>query len=123
MTYRILLIAFSLLITASPTLAQDDLLEKIKLLEQQIQDLKTLKEQQNIRLEKTDHCMKIISSEKQCACISNSLPRATSFELYVHTLLTPKESLGYLSMTQDQKNEVDAIINVHDKCNSKGFFK
>lgn len=123
MTYRFLVLVFCISFAASPTLAQDDLLEKIKFLEQQIQELKILKEHQNVSLVKTEQCMKVISREKMCTCIANNLPRTTSFENYVHTLLTSKESLGYSGMTQEQKNEIDATLNVREKCIEKGFFK
>ena len=58
MTNRILLYVFCASIIASPAFAQDDLLEKIKLLEQQIQELKMLKEQQTFSARKSEQCMK-----------------------------------------------------------------
>lgn len=123
MMYRIILIVFSASFAALPALAQDDLLEKIKRLEQQIQELKTLKEQQNISTEKSEQCMKVLSRDKICTCIGNKLPLQISFEGYVHTLLTSKEALGYSEMSQEQKNVIDATLDVREKCLEKGFFK
>ena len=122
MTHRILLGILCASFAASPVYAQDDLLEKIKYLEQQIQELKTLKEQQNIAVLKTEQCMKVVSRDKFCACVGSSLPHNVSFEEYVHTVLTPKEALGYANMTPDQKAVIDATIDVRDKCIEKGFF-
>ena len=115
-------VLFSSLVV-SPAFAQDDLMEKIKRLEQQIQELKTLKEQQNLGLAKADHCMKVVAREKFCTCIGNSLPRDVSFENYVHTLVTSKEALGYADMTKDKKDVIDSIVQVREKCIEKGFFK
>jgi hypothetical protein len=125
MTHRFIVVAlFCALFAASPVFAQDDtLLEKIKILEQQIQELKTQKLLHNINVEKTDQCMKAVSREKFCTCVGNSLPRDVSFEQYVHTLVTPKEKLGYTGMTQEQKSVIDTTIDVREKCIEKGFFK
>jgi hypothetical protein len=123
MTHRILLGILCASFAASPVYAQDDLLEKIKYLELQIQELKTLKEQQNIAVLKTEQCMKVVSRDTFCACVGSKLPRNVSFEEYVHTLLTPKEALGYATMTADQKAVIDATIDVRDKCIEKEFFK
>jgi len=123
MIHRLLCAAICASFAASPAYAQDDLLEKIKLLEQQIQELKTLKEQQSISVQKTDQCLKATAREKFCTCIGSSLPRDVSFEQYVHTLVTPKEALGYAGMTREQKISIDATLEVRDKCIEKGFFK
>jgi len=123
MLHRLLCAAICASFAASPVYAQDDLLEKIKLLEQQIQELKTLKEQQSVSVQKTDQCLKVTAREKFCTCIGTSLPRDVSFEQYVHTLVTPKEVLGYAGMTRDQKISIDATLEVREKCIEKGFFK
>lgn len=123
MTFRLLSFVVCTLLAASPVLAQDDLLEKIKQLELQIQELKTLKEQQKIRLEKSEQCMKIVAREKMCTCIGNNLPSTVNFEGYVHTLITKKEDLGYSGMSQEQKNIIDTTLDVREKCLEKGFFK
>jgi hypothetical protein len=123
MSHRILFLVLCASLASSPALAQDDLLEKIKHLEQQIQELKTLKEQQNISVAKAEQCMKVVAREKFCTCVSNSLPRDISFEQYVHTLVSSKDALGYAGMTQEQKAVIDATLDVREKCVEKGFFK
>jgi hypothetical protein len=123
MTRRIFLVVLCASFASTPAFAQDDLLEKIKRLEQQIQELKVLKEQQNISVAKAEQCMKVVAREKFCTCVGNSLPRDISFEEYVHTLVTSKEALGYAGMTQEQKTVIDATRDVRDTCIEKGFFK
>lgn len=123
MLYRIIVIALCASFAVTPAFAQDDLLEKIERLEQQIQELKALKERQNINTEKSEQCMKVLSRDKVCTCIGNNLPRSISFEGYVHTLLTSKAALGYSEMSQEQKNVIDATLDVREKCIEKGFFK
>ena len=123
MTCRILLVLLCASIVSTPALAQDALMEKIKRLEQQIQELKALKEQQNINVAKADQCMKVVARDKFCTCVGNNLPRDINFEQYVHTLVTSKEALGYAGMTQEQKAVIDATMDVREKCIEKGFFK
>jgi len=123
MTIRLAFVMFSTFFAASSAVAQDDLLEKIKRLEQQIQELKTLKEQQDINQTKTEQCLKVTAREKFCTCIGKNLPPQVNFEQYVHTLVTPKESLGYSDMTQEQKSVIDSTRDVREKCIEKGFFK
>ena len=123
MTCRILFVLLCASFASTPALAQDDLLEKINRLEQQIQELKLLKEQQNIGVAKTDQCMKAVAREKFCTCVGKSLPRDISFEQYVHTLVTSKEALGYAGMTQEQRAVIDATLDIREKCIEKGFFK
>ena len=123
MTHRILLVLLCASFASTPALAQDDLLEKINRLEQQIQELKVLKEQQNVSVVKSEQCMKAVGREKFCTCVGRSLPRDISFEQYVHTLVTSKEALGYAGMTQEQKVVIDATLEVRETCIEKGFFK
>ena len=113
----------STLMASSPAEAQDDLLEKINLLEQQIQELKALKDQQKIAAEKEDQCMNAVGRDKFCKCLANGLPHDITFEQYIHTLVTPKNKLGYNSMTKDQKSTVDNLFELREKCVEKGFFK
>jgi len=103
--------------------AADDVMERIKQLEQQIQELKQLKEQQSISVQKNDDCLKAFGREKFCSCISTTLPRQVSFEQYVHTLVTSRDSLGYATMTPEQRSVVDATLAVRETCVEKGFFK
>ena len=123
MTHRILLVLLCASFASTPALAQDDLLEKINRLEQQIQELKVLKEQQNISVVKTEQCMKAVGRDKFCTCVGRNLPREISFEQYVHTLVTSKEALGYAGMTKEQKVLIDATLEVRETCIEKGFFK
>jgi len=103
--------------------APNDLLEKINRLEQQIQELKALKEQQLVSEEKMDQCMKAVGRDKFCKCIADGLPPDVTFEQYVHTLITPKNKLGYDTFTTIQKKAVDDTIEMREKCVEKGFFK
>lgn len=109
--------------SVSVATAQDELLDKIKYLEQQIQELKSLKEQQELIKIKSDQCMKVVYRDKFCSCIANNLPKEVSFEQYVHTLVYTKESLGYSTMSADQKSTVDVTLDAREKCIEKGFFK
>lgn len=123
MMHRIILSLIALLFTVTPLLAQDDVMEKIRLLELQIQELKALKQQQAVSEVKRDHCMKAVAREKFCSCLSDILPREISFEQYVHTLVTSRENLGYTTMTTEQKKIVDSTVEAREKCIEKGFFK
>lgn len=123
MAQRSVLVIIGLFFAAFPAVAQDDVMEKIRLLEQQIQELKVLKQQQVVTEAKSEQCMKAVSREKFCGCISQNLPIEVSFEEYVHTLVTPREKLGYQTMTAEQKKMIDATLEVREKCIEKGFFK
>lgn len=96
--------------------SQDELLKKIDTLEQQ---LKELKEQQKASGEKESHCMKAFGREKFCRCFAEKIPREVSFEQYVHTVVTPKETLGYDGMTPEQKMVVDQTLATRDNCAEK----
>ena len=95
---------------------KDELLKKIDALEQQ---LKELKEQQKATGEKESHCMKVFGREKFCKCIAENLPREVGLEQYVHTVVTPKEALGYVGLTPEQKKNVDQTLATRDKCAEK----
>lgn len=122
MMHRLLILLFCVSFAVPPAFAQENLQEKIRLLEQQIQELKTQKLLQKLTKEKSEQCMKAVGRKKFCTCVGNNLPREISFDQYVHTLVTPKETLGYADMTQEQKNVIDATIAVREKCIEKGFF-
>ena len=117
------MIVLCLSLSASASFAQDDVMDKIRLLEQQIQELKALREQQAVSAVKYEDCMKAIAREKFCRCVGDSLPHDVSFELYVNTLVTSRDKLGYSTMTGEQKKTVDATIETREKCIEKGFFK
>jgi hypothetical protein len=123
MVQRLILIITGLILSALPSFAQDDVMERIRLLEQQIQELKILKQQQVATEAKSEQCLKAVAREKFCSCVSQNLPIEVSFEDYVHTLVTPREKLGYQTMTAEQKKLVDSTLEVREKCIEKGFFK
>lgn len=110
---------------AAPAMAtqDDELLEKINKLEQQIQELKELKAQQKAGTVKQEQCLKAVGREKFCTCLGENLPREVSFEQYIHTIVTPKNTLGYAGMTAEQQKVIDLTIEVREKCIEKGFFK
>jgi hypothetical protein len=120
---RTILIVFCISLASSASFAQDDVMEKIRLLEQQIQELKLLKEQQSMSALKFAECMKAIEREKFCTCVSSNLPNEVGFEQYVHTVVTSREKLAYGAMTVEQQKVVDATIAVREKCIERGFFK
>jgi len=123
MKRRLPLLILGYLLLAAPLHAGDDMQEKIRLLEQQIQELKILKAQQDVGKQKTEQCLKAVGREKFCNCIGENLPVDVSFEQYIHTMVTPKEELGYGAMPPEQKKMVDAIVETREKCVEKGFFK
>ena len=94
----------------------DAILKKIDALEQQ---LKELKGQQQASSEKESHCMRAFGREKFCKCIAENLPREVGIEQYVHTVITPKEGLGYDALTPEQKKSVDQTLAARDKCSEK----
>lgn len=101
---------------------QQELLDKIKLLEIQIQQLKELKAQQNKVQEKEQDCMKAVGTEKFCKCLSQALPDDIGFEQYVHSMVSspaePREDFR-----KDERMESrDAVHAAHDKCVQKGLF-
>lgn len=116
-------LAISIFTTPALAVQDDELLEKIQRLEQQIQELKDLKEQQKVGTAKTDQCLRAVGREKFCTCLGENLPREVSFEQYIHTLVTSKNELGYDSMPADQKKSVDTTLEIREKCVEKGFFK
>ncbi len=117
---RIVLSGWALtLLSLAPVWAagsQDELLKKIDALEQQLKELKALKMASG---EKESHCMKAFGREKFCNCIAENLPREVGLEQYVHTVVTPKERLGYDGLTAEQKKSVDQTLATQDKCAEK----
>ena len=123
MTRRLPLLLLGFLLLAAPLHASDDMQDKIRLLEQQIQELKALKAQQDVGKQKADQCLKAVGRDKFCNCIGVNLPAAVSFEQYVHTMVTSKEELGYSAMPPEQKKMIDATLETREKCVEKSFFK
>ncbi len=123
MSKRVPLLILGCFLLAAPIHAQDTMQEKIKLLEQQIQELKVLQAQQAVGRQKAEQCLKAVGRDKFCSCIGDNLPAAVNFEQYIHTMVTSKEELGYSSMLPEQKKLVDNTLAVREKCVEKGFFK
>lgn len=123
MRRRLPLLVVGCLLLAAPLHAGDDVQERIRLLEQQIQELKTLKAQQEMGKQKADQCLKAVGREKFCTCLGENLPSGVSFEQYIHTMVTSKGELGYGTMPAEQKKIVDAILETREQCVEKGFFK
>lgn len=123
MTRRLPLLTLGCLLLAAPLHAQDNLQEKIRQLEQQIQELKALKARQAVGKQKAAQCLKAVGRDKFCNCIGENLPAAVSFEQYIHTMVTSKEELGYSAMPPEQKKVVDDTLETREKCVEKGFFK
>ncbi|RII30889.1 MAG: hypothetical protein CXR30_03530 [Geobacter sp.] len=120
---RLLVSAAILFVTSTSHAAQDDLMDKINRLEQQIQELKAIKAQQDISAEKETQCLKAVDRKSFCKCVSDNLPPSVNFETYIHILVTPKDKLGYDSMSAEQKSAIDTVLAVREKCVEKGFFK
>ena len=123
MTRRLPLLILGYLLLAAPLHAQDNMQDKIRLLEQQIQELKTLRAQQAAGKQKVERCLKAVGRDKFCNCIGENLPAAVSFEQYIHTMITSKDELGYSAMSAEQKKTIDSIVETREKCVEKGFFR
>lgn len=109
--------------TVSLAASQDEVMERIKALEMQIQQLKALKEQQKLSEDKEQQCLRPTGNGKFCKCVAESLPQEVSFENYVHFLIKTKEELKYDAMSPESRKAVDASIAVREKCVEKGWFK
>gem|GEM_PF-4488355 len=110
----------------TPLLAASDeeMMEKIKQLEIQIQQLKALKEQQKAASGKERQCLKPFDGEKFCRCIANELPASVTFEQYLKTILAGKDGVDYHSLPDDAKKDADASFAAREKCaEKKGWFK
>ena len=109
--------------TWSRAVSQDELMDKIRLLEIQIQQLKDLKAQQRLAVEREQQCAKAFGNEKFCTCISEALPPEVGFERYVHFVISTAEELRYDSLKPEEKKNIDAARAAREKCVQKGFFK
>jgi hypothetical protein len=123
LTVVLALLLFPAFTSRSLAASQDDIMERIRLLEIQIQQLKDLKEQQKLAVDKEQQCLKPIGHAKFCKCIAETLPREVSFEQYVHFLVTTREGLKYDTMTPETRQAVDASLAAREKCVDKGWFK
>jgi len=102
--------------------SQEELLDKIKLLEIQIQQLKEMKAQQNKVQEKEQHCIMAVGTEKFCKCLAEALPADISFEQYIHGMVSSPEESREDSRKRDDRGSVDAVHAARDKCVQRGLF-
>ena len=103
--------------------SQDELMEKIKQLEVQIQQLKDLKEQQRLSVVKEQQCLAAIGDKKFCGCIAEALPLEVSFERYIHIVVSTSDELRYSALKTEEQKNIDGARAAREKCLSKGFFK
>ena len=97
--------------------SEEEIFEKIKVLEMQIQELRDLKAQQNNTKEKEEHCSKAVGTGKFCTCLAEALPGDINFEQYVHIMVSSAEEAG-----REGKKRAEAAYAVRDKCLQKGLF-
>ncbi|MDK9716980.1 MAG: hypothetical protein OEL57_03620 [Trichlorobacter sp.] len=95
---------------------QAELMEKIKKLEQQINELTALKLKKQSIPAKRDQCMKVVGVENYCTCVVEKLPASVDYRQFVQVLLTPAKELGYGAMSADQKMDVDLALVAWAKC-------
>jgi hypothetical protein len=117
------LLILGILVMAVPLHAKEDMQDKIRVLEQELQKLKELQAQQAVGRQKAEQCLQAVGREKFCRCIGENLPAAVSFEQYVHTVVTSRDELGYSGIKPEQKQVVDDTLAVREKCVENGFFK
>lgn len=104
-------------LTLCQAASEEEIFEKIKVLEMQIQELRDMKALQNKTKEKEEHCSKAVGTGKFCTCLAEALPDGISFEQYVHLMVSSVEEAG-----GDGKKRVDAAHAARDKCVQKGLF-
>jgi len=122
--YVILALALVALLPAGSRAAtQEELIEKIKLLEIQIQQLKELRAQQRMSAEKEQQCVTATGEKKLCTCLAEALPADVGFERYVHVAVSTSEELRYDSLTPEERKSIDAIRAAREKCTHRGLFK
>ena len=119
----LVLIVVPFIATLSQAASQDELMEKIKLLEVQIQQLKEMREQQKLSVEKEQQCVTAVGEKKFCSCVAAALPVDISFERYVHFVVSTTDELRYDSLKPEERKSIDAARAARDKCVQKGFFK
>lgn len=103
--------------------SQDDLLNRIQLLEIQIQQLKELKNQQKMAEDKEKQCLKAVGLAKFCQCIAESLPGDIGFEQYIHTIVSTPDERQDGTLTPEEQKRIDAAKASREKCVAKGFFR
>lgn len=124
MKYVILALAvLPLFPTLSRAATQEELMEKIRLLEIQIQQLKELKAQQRMSAEKEQQCLTATGEKKFCSCLAEALPPEVGFERYVHVAVSTPEELRYDTLGQEERKSIDATRAAREKCVHRGLFK
>lgn len=121
--FVLVLIVLPLFPNWSLAASQDELMEKIRLLEVQIQELKELKQQQRVSAEKEQNCVTAVGEKKFCSCVAAALPVDVGFERYVHFVVSTNEELRYDTLKPEERKNIDAARAARDKCVKKGFFK
>jgi hypothetical protein len=101
------------------TASEEDIMEKIKILEMQIQELKAMKAQQNKTEEKALQCMTTVGNEKFCACLAQALPAEIGFEQYVHIMVASLDKSGNDRQKPVERGNVVALQASRDKCIQK----
>ncbi|HEY3307811.1 MAG TPA: hypothetical protein VGJ93_05105 [Desulfuromonadaceae bacterium] len=114
------LLMISFLATTGAAASKEDLAEKIRLLEIQIQELRELKVQKRATEEKELQCVQVTDNKKMCSCLAEALPQEVTFEQYVHHLVSTKENLKNESPPAVQQ-AVDASIAARKHCVNRGF--
>lgn len=94
----------------------DELLRKIEQLESQLKELKQIRKSSG---EKMEQCMSATGVKKLCSCLTDKLPPDTTFEQYVHNVITTRQELGYDAMSPEQRKKVDAAVAARDACVDK----
>lgn len=95
---------------------QAELMEKIKVLEQQIAELTALKQKKQTLPAKREQCMKAVGVESYCTCVVEKLPASIDYRQFINILLTPAKELGYDSMAAEQKKDIDRTLIAWAKC-------
>jgi len=70
----------------------------------------------NITEEKHSDCIKAFGDEHFCQCLGETLPVAATFPIYISVVITPKEELGYSSLSTKDKKLVDLTLAAREKC-------
>lgn len=101
---------------AASTPKQEEMLKKIQLLEQQINELRELKLKKQSLPVKMDQCMKVVGVEPYCDCVVQKLPVTVDYKQFVQIMLGTSAELGYDKMTPEQKKDVDLTTVAWAKC-------
>ncbi|BDV44810.1 hypothetical protein GURASL_37330 [Geotalea uraniireducens] len=106
---------------AAPTgTPNQELLERIKNLENQIREMKDLQKQhedQRLR-EKENQCMTAIGIKEFCGCLTANLPKEVDFTRYIQTVVGTQDK-GVVPADMDKKL-AERIFMTRDICTGKG---